>query len=134
MKTSILKKLCDLAFPVKSNGVVDRIRVDPGRSPYERFAIPYSFKPQLSLAEAMVAASGALVRIFFGSLLFAVWGTYTLLAWNAVRNLFFRGIVLVVLFLLFAGSMTFLMLAISALVRMLWPHPQKHPEKSIPRT
>jgi hypothetical protein len=101
---------------------MERTGVDVTRSSYERFAIPYSFKPRLSFVEAVVAASGALLRIFLGSLLFAVWGTYTLLAWNAVRNVFARGIVLVVLVTLFAVSMAAVILAISALVRMVWPH------------
>ena len=42
------------------------------RPGYERFAIPYSFKPRLSLVEALVASLGAFLRIFLGSLLFAV--------------------------------------------------------------
>ena len=100
---------------------------DPTRSSYERFAIPHSFKPQLSVGEAVIAAGGAMLRIFFGSLLFAVWGTYTFLAWSVVKNLFLRGLVILVLAVLFAASMTLLLLAISALMRMLWPQRQQHP-------
>ncbi len=98
---------------------------DPGRSSYERFAIPYTFKPQLSLAEAAVSAAGAFLRILFGSILFAVWGTYTFYAWNSIRNVFLRGGAVLVLLLLFAISFTFLMLAISALVRKCWPRSRK---------
>jgi hypothetical protein len=128
VNTSLLDKLRELtAFPVESNGV------DPGRSSYERFAIPYSFKPRLSFAEAVVAAGGALLRIFLGSFLFAVWGTYSFLAWSTIRNFFLRGIVLVVLIVLFAVCMALLMLAISALVRMVWPHRREHPLKVSPR-
>ena len=94
---------------------------DPQRSVYERFAIPYSFKPQLSLLEAVIAASGAFSRIVLGSLLFAVWGTYTFLAWISIRNLFWRVAVLLAMIVLFVLSFALLMLAISALVRMLWP-------------
>lgn len=128
MNTSLLEKLRDLvAFPVESNGV------DPARSSYERFAIPYSFKPRLSIREAVVAAGGALLRIFFGSLLFAVWGTYSFLAWSTIRNVFLRGVVLTILVVLFAVSMALLMLAISALVRIVWPHRPEHPLKTSPR-
>jgi hypothetical protein len=96
-------------------------RDDPERSSYERFAIPYSFKPQLSLAAAAISAAGAFLRIFFGSILFAVWGTYTFYAWNSLRNVFLRGAALLALLLLFAVSLALLMLAISALVRKCLP-------------
>jgi len=116
VKTSLLEKLRDLAaFPVERDGR------DPARSSYERFAIPYSFKPRLSFAEAVIAAGGALLRICLGSLLFAVWGTYSFLAWSSIRNVFWRVTVLLAMVLLFAASLAVLMLAISALVRMVWP-------------
>jgi len=115
-----LKKLADLiAFPVERDGQ------DPARSTYERFAIPYSFKPRLSVAEAMIAAGGALLRILLGSILFAVWGTYTFLALSAIKNVFLRGFVLVALIALFALLLALLMLSITALVRLVWP--RSHP-------
>jgi hypothetical protein len=94
---------------------------NPERSVYERFAIPYTFKPQLSVAEALISVAGAFLRIVLGSILFGFSGAYTILAWNSIRNVVLR--VLVVLFLIsvFVVSFFFLMLAISALVRMLWP-------------
>jgi len=88
---------------------------------YERFAIPYSFKPQLSLAEALVSILGAFLRIVLGSILFGFSGAYTIVAWNSIRNLFWRVLAVLCLVLVFVISFTFLMLAISALVRMLWP-------------
>ena len=94
------------------------------RSDYERLAIPHSFKPRLSLGEAVVATLAALLRIFFGSLLFAVWGTYTLLAWSRIPNYLWRAVVLFPLFLLFLLSMVLLMSAIAALRRMI---PHRHP-------
>lgn|SRR5215472_1022419 len=96
---------------------------DPGvdRSAYERFAIPYTFKPQLSFVEALVAVATSLLRIFLGSLLFAIWGTYSLLAWTAVRNYFWRAAALLPLFVLFLLSFAMLMLAISALARTFSP-------------
>jgi hypothetical protein len=94
------------------------------RSVYERFAIPYTFKPRLSFGEAVVAATGACLRIFLGSLLFAIWGTYSLETWSAVRSYFWRTAALVSLFVLFVVSLAVLMLAVSALVRAFSP---KHP-------
>ncbi len=113
---ALLKKLTDLvAFPVERDGQ------DPARSTYERFAIPYSFKPRLSLVEALIAAGGAFLRILLGSILFGVWGAYTFLAFNAIKNAFLRVIVLLVLIALFAVLLALLMLSITALVRLLWP-------------
>ena len=98
---------------------------DLGRSSYERFALPHTFKPQLSLAEAAISAAGAFLRILLGSILFAVWGTYTFYTWSTIRNLFLRVGVVVALFLLFAVSFTFLMLLISALVRKCLPRSRR---------
>jgi hypothetical protein len=127
MNTSLLEKFRDLvAFPVEHGGV------DHSQPPYERFAIPYSFKPQLSLAQAVIAAGGAVLRIFFGSLFFAIWGTYSFLAWSTIRNLFGRVAVLVFLALAFAISMALLMVAVSASVKMVWPRVQNQPAKIAP--
>jgi hypothetical protein len=108
-----------VAFPVEGKGE------DATRSSYERFAIPYSFKPHLSLAEAIIAAGGAFLRILLGSILFGIWGTYTILAFNAVRNVFLRVLVLLALLALFAVLLALLMMAITALVRMVWPQDQQ---------
>jgi len=122
VKFPLLAKLSGLLVPSSGHG--DQ---DPERSAYERFAIPYSFKPQLSFIEAVIAAGGALLRILLGSLLFALWGVYSLLAWSTIRNVFWRGAALLVLLSLFAVSLTLLMLAVSAVVGMLWPQRQSHP-------
>ena len=94
---------------------------DPERSVYERFAIPHTFKPQLSVAEALISVAGAFLRIVLGSILFGFSGGYAILAWNSIRNLFWRIVVVLALACVFVISFIFLMLAISALVRMLWP-------------
>jgi hypothetical protein len=117
-----LKKLADLiAFPVEREGR------DPARSTYERFAIPYTFKPRLSVAEAAIAAGGALLRILLGSILFAVWGTYTFLALSAIKNIFLQGFALLALVALFAILLVLLMLSITALVRLAWPRAKPTP-------
>jgi hypothetical protein len=51
---------------------------------------PYSFKPELSLREAVVAVIAGLLRILFGSLLFAVCGAFALMTWKASHNMFWR--------------------------------------------
>jgi hypothetical protein len=107
-----IAKVRVLFFPLAARG-------DGGedRSKYERLAIPFTFKPQLSFLEALVATFGALLRVFLGSLLFAVWGTYSLVAWTTIRNQFWRVGVQLPLFLLFLLIFALLMLAIAALVR-----------------
>ena len=116
MKTSLLAKLGDLlALPPEPDCA------DPSRSQYERLAIPHSFKPRLSVAEAAVAAGGAVLRIFLGSLLFAVWGTYSLIAWGAVQNVFLRSVMALFLLALFVVLLAALMLAIAGLGRMISP-------------
>ncbi len=97
---------------------------EPARSVYERFAIPYTFKPQLSLVEALISVAAAFLRILLGSILFGFSGAYAILAWTSIRNLFLRLGAVLVLISIFVVSFAFLMLAISALVRMLWPKPK----------
>ena len=89
------------------------------RSIYERFAIPYSFKPRLSVGEAVIAALAAFLRIFLGSLLFAFWGAYSLAAVLSIRNWFWRVIVAAVLITVFLVLLVLLLLAISAVARRL---------------
>jgi hypothetical protein len=78
----------------------------------------------LSLVEAVIAAGGAFLRILLGSILFAVWGTYTFLAFSAIKNALLRGIVLLAMIALFAVLLALLMLLITALVRLIWPRSQ----------
>ncbi len=113
MKISLVAKLRELLVFHPNHQSLD----DPPRSSYERFAIPYNFKPQLSVVEAAISAAGAFLRIFFGSILFAIWGGYTLFAWSSIRNVILRGGALLALLLLFAAALGTLLLAISALVR-----------------
>ena len=91
------------------------------RGVHERFAIPYSFKPQLTLAQAAIAAVVAFLRIFLGSLLFAVWGAYSLAAWTSIRSPFWRIAVVLPMAAGFLLSFCLLMIAISALDRSRSP-------------
>ena len=89
------------------------------RSSYERFAIPYTFKPQLSVLEATCAATMAFLRILLGSLLFAVWGVYTLMAWSAIHNVFLRIGAVAAMGALFLLCLAFLIWALSVLPKKL---------------
>ena len=88
---------------------------------HDRFAIPFTFKPRLSLAEALIATVAAVARIFLGSLVFAVWGAYSLVAWMTIRNLLWRVGAVSSLFLAFLVSCALLMAGISAFVRAISP-------------
>ncbi|MGD0617364.1 MAG: hypothetical protein ABSB67_06860 [Bryobacteraceae bacterium] len=116
MNTSWVVRVRTLLFPP-----ADRDDQARDRSAYSRLTIPHSFKPQLSVVEAFVAAATAFLRIFLGCLLFAVWGTYTLAAWSTIQNLFLRVAAVFVMFLLFLLVVFSLMLAGAALARMLSP-------------
>lgn len=116
MKISWMSRARSLLFPPAD---LDHGKVD--RYLYERFAIPYSFKPRLSVGEAFIAAILAFFRIFLGSLAFALWGTYVLLAWSAIRNFPLRLVAVLALTVLFITLLLLLMLGISTLARILAP-------------
>jgi hypothetical protein len=91
------------------------------RSLAQRFAVPHSFAPDLSIPEAMIRVAAALARILLGSLLFALWGVFTARVWAAVPGYFWRGAAILPLALLFLMPFIALMAAISALVRAVSP-------------
>jgi hypothetical protein len=91
------------------------------RSKYERLAVPFTFKPQLSFVEAVIASMGALLRILLGSALFAVWGAYSLAIWSTFQNPLLRVVLLLALLVAFLASFALLMIAITALVRKVLP-------------
>ena|SRR5579862_3212962 len=111
-----LKVWWDWLFPPAS---VDAPLVD--RSVYERLPLPHVFKPRLSLSQAAVATLGALLRIFLGSCLFALWGTSTIFIWQNIPNFLLRAGVLVPLFVVFLLSMALLMSALGSLFRAISP-------------
>jgi hypothetical protein len=112
----VLAKLLDLLLPAGSPVDVK------DRSEFERFALPHDFKPRLSFGEAVIAVACTITRIFLGSLLFAVWGTYSFMAWSTIRNLLLRAMVLLPLLLLFFLFFALLMIAISAVQRVISHH------------
>jgi hypothetical protein len=88
-------------------------------SSYERFAIPYSFKPRLSVGEAVVFASSALLQILLSSLLFAVCGTYAVVFWQTIHNIFLRLLAVLAAGITFLILFPLLLIAIRALQRLL---------------
>jgi hypothetical protein len=109
LKNATLDKMLDLLVQAP-----DPVPHGVDRSAYERFALPHAFKPRLSFLEACMAVFAAISKIFLGSLLFAVWGTYSLLAWSTIHSPFLRVIVLLPLLLLFLFSFALVMIGISA--------------------
>jgi hypothetical protein len=91
------------------------------RSIGARFGIPHDFPPDLSLPQALIGVSGALARIFLGSLWFAVWGVYSIRAWGAIQSSFWRAAIVIPLALLFVLPFTVLMVGISAVVKAISP-------------
>jgi len=106
----------DLMFPLAEHG---HAGVD--RSAFHRMPIPHTFKPRLSFSEAFIAVAGAFLRIFLGSLLFAVWGAYSLAAWSAKHGYFWRAAVLLPLLAAFLMSFALMLIAIGTLVRACSP-------------
>jgi hypothetical protein len=92
-----------------------------GRPTLERFATPHTFNPALSIPEAMVAVAGAFSRIFLGSLLFAIYGVYSLVAWNAIKSFFWRAVTLPFLIIVFLMLFAALMIGISAVMKKVVP-------------
>ncbi len=80
---------------------------------HERLAIPFQFHPQLSVSDAAAFALRALVRIFLGSLLFGVWGAYSLLVWTSVHNPYLRGAAMIPMFAVFLALLAGMMIATS---------------------
>lgn len=91
------------------------------RSAYERFAIPFIFKPRLSILEATVSAVAMFFRIVAGCVLFAIWGTYTLLVWFDVENLLWRFAILLALLAVFVLSLALMIFVTTALARVFIP-------------
>jgi hypothetical protein len=79
--------------------------------------VPFTFTPELSLVDALIATAAATARVFLGSLLFAVWGTCSIIAWTSIRNLFVRTAALALLLVMFVLLLAALFAAIAAAVR-----------------
>jgi len=90
-----------------------------GRPDYRRLAVPYSFKPELSLSEAIIASIAAFLRIFLGSILFGFYGWYSLITLQAIRMPVLRCAAAVPMLAGFLLLFALLMAGISLCVRRL---------------
>jgi hypothetical protein len=86
-----------------------------------RFAVPYTFNPDLNLGEAAAAVAGCLARIFGACVLFAIWGGVSVLAWSNIESHLWRALAVLGLVLLFLATLATLMAAISALEQKIFP-------------
>jgi hypothetical protein len=92
-----------------------------GRSILSRLAVPYTFSPDLSFGDALIAIAGCLARIFAACVLFALWGGLSAVVWSASGNHFWRAAAVLPLVLIFLAVLAALMIAISAVERMIAP-------------
>ncbi len=86
---------------------------------FERLAVPHTFQPRMSVRAATFAALVALVRIFLGSMLFAVWGGCTWALWVMIQNPLWRYVTLLPLLAGLLVTMGLLMIGISVCARRL---------------
>ena len=82
----------------------------------ERFRTPRTFNPNMSFPEACVAVSGALARIFLGSMLFGVCGGLAWFSWANIPNSWARFSAVLLLTVMFLVSFTALMIGIQVAV------------------
>jgi hypothetical protein len=92
-----------------------------GRSVFSQFAAPYTFSPDLSLGEALIAVAACLARVFSACVLFSVWGAFSVLAWSAISDRFWRAVAIPPLILLFLVALAILMIVISVVQRAITP-------------
>ncbi len=90
---------------------------DPDR--HSRLHVPFTSPPELSFADAVLATVIAFVRIVVGSLLFAIWGTCTLLAAAQIASLVARIAAIVLAFVLFVLLVAALIRVTSALAGLM---------------
>ncbi|HTB14628.1 MAG TPA: hypothetical protein VK752_23815 [Bryobacteraceae bacterium] len=90
-------------------------------SPLEQFALPHQFTPRLSLYGAFIAVTGALARIFLGSLVGALWGVAIWTTAASAHSAFSKSFVIAGLVAGLAVSLTALMWAIEKATMKLAP-------------
>ena len=96
--------------------------MQPERNPGpERFPIPHTFPPQLTLLEAVIATFGAFLRILVGSTLFAIWGWSSLALWQGPQSLALRLGLLALAFLGFGLAFGLMLVVVGTLVRAATP-------------
>ena len=116
-----LRTIEALIFPETDPPVAGAAQIEDlerrGRSPFERFAIPYMFQPALRPSQAAIAALRAFLRIFLGSLLFGVWGAYALLLWTSVPTPLLRVAAMIPMIALFLVLLSGVLIATTLILR-----------------
>jgi hypothetical protein len=108
-----LRELRELLLPEDHSSAAD------AHSPFQQFAVPYQFQPKLTVGDAIVKVFLALVRIFLGSILFALWGEYSFLTWNTLDNVFGRVLILAVLLAIFLTALGAMLIGVNVVSRRL---------------
>jgi hypothetical protein len=82
----------------------------------QTFGVPYTFAPNLTIAEALVAVVVAVGRIFVGSINFAAWGVTAWITYGAIHNPILRILAVLPIAILFVASTAAFMIGITAVV------------------
>ena len=101
--------------PTQADGAVSAKAGE--RSPFEQFAVPFMFQPQLTPSQAFTAALRAFLRIILGSMLFGVWGGYALLMWVSIPNPILRVAAMIPMIVLFLALLCGLLIATTLILR-----------------
>ncbi len=88
-------------------------------SPLEKFAIPHTFQPRLSLYGAFLAVTAALTQIFFGCLIAALWGVRIWLAVASTHSTVWKSLAIFGFAAGMAVSLVALMFAVRAVQRRI---------------
>jgi hypothetical protein len=91
------------------------------RSPFEKFAVPHQFQPRLTIYGAFIAITGALARIFLGSLIGALWGVQIWLAAVSKHSMIWKSFAILLLTAGLAASLGALMWAVGKATMKLDP-------------
>jgi hypothetical protein len=87
----------------------------------ELLPIPHTFHPTLTFSGALIAMASWVSRIILGNILFAFWGAGSLMVWSRIHSYFWRALAVPPLILLFLVSFAALMIAITMVMRWIFP-------------
>jgi hypothetical protein len=93
----------------------------------DRFAVPHQFQPRMTLLGAFVSVVGALVQIFAGSLIAAVWGVWIWLAAVAPHSILWKTSSIAALALGMASSLGLLIWSVQTSIERLTRKTHLHP-------
>ena len=104
-------------------------RMFPGYAPspapaapavFSPLAVPHQFNPTLGFIGGLVAVAATFARILTVCVVFAVWGTLSLLAWSRIGSQFWRMCAVLPVMLALPAALVPPLLAIGAVER--WMH------------